>query len=1037
MATRLLIIHRQLVFAVTIKQALEQTGLFDVHPFTTPEAAFDYLRDHPQDVALVDFALPGKPGAAVVQDLRAIQSDIAVIASPSHPDAELLQVQGTIDVPFTARELVPVIQQAIEAASQPPPPARRAPDQHPLPPESHPGTTRLLEDSPLPDAPYGLSEETPTPTEAPRRAGEQQPSGKTRIFDEPPPIPPLGQTRRFDDDEPSPEDQPAQTRRLDDDRTELPPTRQPVRTRALSEPEPPPDVPEFSTLDSVLKSFDFEPLASEEDTPSVPERDSDAVRQYLATTPDAEPNAFDEILGAIEAEPPDSQSRPPRRTDFDNLVESMRGSEPHKPLPERQQRSLDFILTSGMDAVLQEIEKAKTGPLKESRPEAKPPQPPPPAATFQKLAQEEPPMPTLEESGTVTDLMTGIGDRGFRNVLAMLRGEDVEDIPAQRSSAPPAGEDDDFAAFNRPDTLPEESAARPPVHRASEPASGWWDFEELSDDDAGEESVAHVVLQTAFDDDLPDSLPLADVMSEIESRLAAHKLHIRPLPSWGMDTGAFRALNESGVIEPDFLPEELPPGEVIEPPLDVPELPPSDASSRTTRPSPSLQFEPPPPEMDTAVDQAFAQEMIPSRAAQPPAQTGDLDQLFSELEDAPLADEAALDEYDEMLAEEVAPSPDEAETDFEEIDTTPPDRTTAIQPDWLPEDAPEPYAPAPAPDLSAVFASMEAEFESDWSLEAEAPPEDFEAAEPEPLSLDEEEHSGWTPPQGMPAVPDTNYADEEMAEAEAAQVDTPDPVVAQLALNLTQASLELTAEGTILTRGSEIIAAAGHLNADDVNELLQVIADDWETNPEGARFRFVSLPSSGKDYMLYSIQTTGGLTLSMIFAGTTPLRVIRKQAQKLVQALEAVPETPAAIAPPVEAEPSEPEAAPAELPPPAAVTSAYACVWLLHDPDQHLAEPVAQAITAGLKIQLQEQGWVVHLLQVHEDFVYLLADVPGERPPHEIIRELKRRSGDIAHSQNPDLTPQMLWADSYLVLTPGRELQTEEILEFINFQRML
>jgi hypothetical protein len=30
----------------------------------------------------------------------------------------------------------------------------------------------------------------------------------------------------------------------------------------------------------------------------------------------------------------------------------------------------------------------------------------------------------------------------------------------------------------------------------------------------------------------------------------------------------------------------------------------------------------------------------------------------------------------------------------------------------------------------------------------------------------------------------------------------------------------------------------------------------------------------------------------------------------------------------------------------------------------------------------------------------------------------------------------MLWADAYLILTPGRELETEEILEFVNFQRM-
>ncbi|MCX9080165.1 MAG: response regulator, partial [Candidatus Methanoperedens sp.] len=119
MATRLLIIHQQLIFAVTIKQALEQTGLFDVHPFTTPDAAFDYLRDHPQDVALVDFTLPNVLGAKVIQELRSIQPDISVIVTPNDPDAGTLNIQGAIDTPFTARDLVPVIQQAIESSGEP------------------------------------------------------------------------------------------------------------------------------------------------------------------------------------------------------------------------------------------------------------------------------------------------------------------------------------------------------------------------------------------------------------------------------------------------------------------------------------------------------------------------------------------------------------------------------------------------------------------------------------------------------------------------------------------------------------------------------------------------------------------------------------------------------------------------------------------------------------------------------------------------------------------------------------------------------
>src|SRR4030095_14022270 len=124
MATRVLIINRQLVFAVTLKQALEQTGTFDVHPFTTADAAFEYLRDHPQDVALVDFTLPGRSGAKVIQQLRGIQSDSAVIVSPRQADAEgltsKLRLQGMIDMPFGARDVIPLIEQALEQIQQSP-----------------------------------------------------------------------------------------------------------------------------------------------------------------------------------------------------------------------------------------------------------------------------------------------------------------------------------------------------------------------------------------------------------------------------------------------------------------------------------------------------------------------------------------------------------------------------------------------------------------------------------------------------------------------------------------------------------------------------------------------------------------------------------------------------------------------------------------------------------------------------------------------------------------------------------------------------
>ena len=114
----------------------------------------------------------------------------------------------------------------------------------------------------------------------------------------------------------------------------------------------------------------------------------------------------------------------------------------------------------------------------------------------------------------------------------------------------------------------------------------------------------------------------------------------------------------------------------------------------------------------------------------------------------------------------------------------------------------------------------------------------------------------------------------------------------------------------------------------------------------------------------------------------------------------------------------------------------YACVWLLRDPRAHLDDAVSQAIVAGLHIQMQEKQWKIRTLQVHEDYVYLLADVPGEDPAYKIVRDLKRRSAEIAHAQNPAYCADSLWADSYLVVTPGRELDLEEIQQFINFERM-
>ena len=283
-------------------------------------------------------------------------------------------------------------------------------------------------------------------------------------------------------------------------------------------------------------------------------------------------------------------------------------------------------------------------------------------------------------------------------------------------------------------------------------------------------------------------------------------------------------------------------------------------------------------------------------------------------------------------------------------------------------------------------------------------------------------------------------ADWEAVEAEAAasaramqseHID--DPYIAQLALSLTDVSLELTADAILLTRGRDIAAFAGRMSRDELLELRQVIDDDWEAAANDARIRFLRMPESGRDIMLYSRRTVEDLTLSLVFDGAMPLRDIRLQGKRLTDALAAVPETPVEIVlpPPTEEADAALEAESAIL------RSPYAFVWLLRDPDGSLARPVAQAIVTGLNQQMTEHGWRVREMKASDDHVYLLADSPDEQPPYMAVRELMRRSAQIAQVQNPALDARALWAEAYLVVTPGRTLEADEIQQFIQFERML
>ncbi|MBK9745861.1 MAG: transposase [Chloroflexi bacterium] len=941
MVIQVLIIHGQLAFAIALKQGLERSNQFEAHPFRSVDAAFDYLRDHVQDVAVVDFTLGEMTGDELVTRLRDIQPTISVIATPYQPDRVVneLQLQGSLDTKFSARELGPLLRE--------------------------------------------LFREYTTPTEMQQK---------------------------------------------------LPPTKKHAPLTAEPEPPPPPELPEVSKLDSILSSMGevYAQDAYDDLSPSLDEGSEDSSSVW--DVPVRQTDLFGEVLNALPAQ----DTPKPRKDDpFSDLVNSMKGDKPHEPLPSRKSDYVEFVFKGGLETLFEQMDRVaentqKTGLFKKAEESG---------ALNQKLAQEEPPPPDFEDNGTVGDLAASVGEQSFREVLSILRDEPV-----------PAPKPEELKSMIAP--VPET------------------DF--IFDDvEQGESFPAKAILSEVFAQTRSEGFSLEDLLTNIERQLPRQRPRVQPLPSWVRESQQ-RAESEKFLTnEPDFLPDSLP--EMVD-----------EADSRfvddLTIPSKALHLDQVPDEtqwLPEPIDEALpvpeeqwdTPEPVPAEA---------LDFSFDESEpeavDEPVAadEPVGVDEQWELPLEPEAAAPvDEeqwslpsSETDLWERVMSLDDSAPVVEIPELPEMA-DLVLPFPADELVLADEVVPPPEEVIEPPVLPFPPEDLALPE------DVEDTAGYTkpfargtvptaspliafmppPPDELPEFPaltaeNFNTSFELLAAFEVVEekpldderydftlgrvpaLMTPaadDPRVAQLALNLTDASLELTAEATLLTRHGEIVAFAGRMPEDEVMDIRPFIPIDGSSIPSGSNIRFVSAKDSPKNYMLYSAVTDDDLILSLVFASTTPLRDIRKQGQRLAQALHSVPELPA---PPIEV--------PVLIPEPAdtGVRSTYAFVWIVENTSVTLTPPVAGAITAGMQMQLRERGWIINRLHVDEDYIYLLADIPGETMPYELVRDLKRRAASIACAQNPNFDPDLLWSDGYLVVAPGRALEVDEIQEFISFERM-
>ncbi len=1024
MTTQVLILNHQLTLTVTLKQALERTGLYSAHPFTTADTAIEYLRAHPQQVALVDLDLPGIRGDELIARLREVQPDLPIIASPllDRNTTSQLNLQGTLKANFSARDVLPLLEEY--------------------------------------NAPAEEQQDAPQLIDRPETA----PSLRTRLLNNP--TRDAGATRSI----------------------EMPEERQPIATEgfntAPNKPAPPAVIPKMATTDSLgdlpldrpgtnRLTDVLDQMADDDYGPDEPLRDMDAAGDAAAPAPDA---PHSDLLSRLDlssippVEPPTTDQR------FTDLVNSMRrgGDDPRKNLPQRSQPFVDFILTGGMDTLLTEIERSKgsTQPI-----DAK--------TAFEQLAAEEPPMPTLEESGTVGDLMSGVSDPGFRNVLALLSGDQPES-PAgegEADGAPEMSPDEIESAFssyfqsNEPPRVPTAplTPKTAPLKTATAP---------LQPPTAPEERTpARMILETALDESTPiDSFSLENLIASIDQQLPEHRPNVQPLPSWVRESDVNFIFTQPQIAEPDFLAGNT----ALFAPTDDPDfafantqpssgaLPETgaydfvtDSYEMSARTQPIAGRAEPLPEIAAP----NAEEATPAHG-QPLAE--DATQTFERPAELPVlrpAVEASwldLDMIDELnLLEDY-----EQETVPHRIGEQPldPRFERLLNMGDLDEESSTPLPPRPVrkPARPAVPPPAPVEPLPAHAEEPTGPLEPTPAYAEEPAEWPESipAYEEPQPPERLPdLLPEADEAAEQPAyepvyEAASAMPVAEAPIedeqISQLALSLTQASLELTADATLLTRGRDVVAAAGALAPEDIVELRRVVKDDWEAGGDDARMRFITLPGSGKDYLAYSRRTIDDLTLTMLFSGARPLRDIRRQERRLLEALEAVPEKPAPVpttAPEPEPRPVTPRTitpvarptTPAVTPVPAAALSdevetvtrtPYAAVWLVRDPNRRLGESVTRAISTGLRAQLGAQSWTVQDLAAQDEFVYVRADVPGETPPPEIIRDLKRRSAQIAAALDPSLPASELWADSYLIVTSGQALDDEEIQQFINFERM-
>jgi CheY-like chemotaxis protein/REP element-mobilizing transposase RayT len=1118
MITRLLLIDADISFIVTLKQALESTGQFRVNLAANGQAALEALLHSQYHAALVDLELADIDPYELVDLIHQARPDLPVIMMPGDEHglnyAQMMNVQGALTKPFTARELIAYLRDLLESASAPvvaPPDGVErdefvAPQMPPLVQAalSEPGAavnergrrpTELFSEEERIQLRQGLQDLEGFGAVVETSAGEEADAllsdaddmlTEAELFDR------LGavQPDRLQDDQsddwetiapqtvaPSAVEEPPPTRLLawDEDQApgtmsqlvwpeEPPPTRQfaaadePPSTRLLEDDEEAEEtrrLTETESLETRLAARAWpergaprdEPPVELGDTPAVPAHDLDSMRQFLATSYSAhDPSEFGDVLDAVARLSPDDYEFSPDDRAFHDLVDALR---PHDA-PQQRRTRLDELLAS-IAADSSEAEKlADSGATLDYVLDALR-RAGPPAQPGEKQGDELAPDET-----TIGDVIDGLFEPSFEGVLAALAGEEVADEDyAEPAYSPFPGPSAEPAAADQiaPDALVEDDSPAwltgldlgvvPPPDRSALP-------EAPAEPPAMPQVPRHYPATTALaavaEAEDGDDFSLAQLLGQIEEQLPAfpaRRPSLKPLPSWDTDAGLGGERDLTAIFD------EL-------------------EGARPSPPWPSLEDTRPVSRPDARVAATDGLDLDLIFAAPQAAPSGEgafPDELRDLAEAAQLAADAHISEANiaALFYAGVRQDASAEAWDFvEPAALEPPDRAYD-EPGWAePADEALPLAFDDSLDQGPEWAEP--------ADEGSPRPSDLAAGdEPWLEPAQQETQPAWDrlsaraeQPAAEPVAAPLTAAEEDAAASEMAAAppaqdeDAEEADIAQTAVDLTQYSLESSAQATMLSRPGRLLASAGDLPEEAIARLLRTVDAAWRTSPAAsdALIRYIALPDAG-EFLLYSTRVEANMTLSMVFGASTPLRTIRRQARRLSESLNLLPELPEA--PAARTKPRRPEGFEARLdavaevevqaesePPPLSAASesdpgpyaSYTCLWMPHDSRLELRGEFADSLGDWLEDAVGAERWRLEALDVQTDYVLLSVDVPQTMRPDQAIARLMAVTAQRSAEEFPDLAfGQPLWADGYYFVTPPRDLTDREITRFLALQR--